>query len=82
MSNIGAMTVIYTDGASQTVRSVASTVVQGQQLAKDMLGLDLGELVSAFVSSRQGKAESVDAELEPVGAGPAATPVIEVQPEA
>jgi hypothetical protein len=38
------MTVLSTDGASQTVRSVASTVAQGQEIAKSVLGFVLAEL--------------------------------------
>ena len=49
MANIDSLTVISTDGASQTVRSAASTVTQGNQIVKDLLGVDLGELVAAFV---------------------------------
>jgi len=52
MSQIGSMTVVSTDGASHTVRSVASTVAQGQELAKSLLGLDLGELVQQFVAAK------------------------------
>jgi flotillin len=50
MGQIGSMTVISTDGASQTVRSVASTVAQGQELARSMFGVDLGELLQRFTS--------------------------------
>jgi flotillin len=52
MSQISDMTVISTDGASQTVRSVASTVAQGQELAKSMLGVDLGALLANFVEAK------------------------------
>jgi flotillin len=50
MRQIDQMTVIATDGASQTVRSVASTVAQGNELAKTMFGLDLTELVQRFTA--------------------------------
>ncbi len=67
MSQIGAMTVISTDGASQTVRSVASTVAQGQELAKSMLGVDLGSLLQSFVEAKQGpKADGDDGVLAAV----------------
>jgi flotillin len=52
MSQIGSMTVISTDGASQTVKSVASTVTQGQEIARALFGIDLGELVAGFVDRR------------------------------
>jgi flotillin len=52
MSQIASMSVISTDGASHTVRSVASTVAQGQETAKSLLGIDLGELVQSYVASR------------------------------
>jgi flotillin len=44
MGQIGNMTVLSTDGASQTVRSVASTVAQGQEIAKSILGIDVAAL--------------------------------------
>ncbi len=52
MSQIGSMTVVSTDGASHAVRTVSSTVAQGQELAKSLLGLDLGELVQQFVAAK------------------------------
>jgi flotillin len=52
MSQIDQLTVISTDGASQTVRSVASTVAQGNELAKSLLGVDLAELVQGFAASQ------------------------------
>jgi flotillin len=54
MGHIGSMTVVSTDGASQTVRSVASTVAQGQELAKALLGVDLSTLVERFGRSNDG----------------------------
>jgi len=48
ISQIGSMTVLSTDGASQTVRSVASTVAQGQEIVKSILGVDLAELAQSF----------------------------------
>jgi flotillin len=58
MASIDQMTVISTDGASQTVKSVASTVAQGQELTKSLLGLDLGSMLQAFVASKGGAASS------------------------
>jgi flotillin len=52
MGQIGSMTVISTDGASQTVKSVASTITQGQEIARALFGIDLGELVASFVDAR------------------------------
>ena len=48
MAKIDQMTVISTDGASQTVRSVASTVAQGSEMLKALFGVDLAELVQGF----------------------------------
>jgi flotillin len=56
MSQIDNISVISTDGASQTVKSVASTVAQGQEIAKNLLGIDLGELVQSFAQA-QGASE-------------------------
>ena len=60
MSQIDKITVISTDGASQTVKTVASTVAQGQELAKAMLGVDLGALLQSFVEAKQAGAATVD----------------------
>lgn len=54
MGQIDQMTVISTDGASQTVKTVASTVAQGQELARSMLGIDLGSLLQTFAPSAAG----------------------------
>ena len=54
MSQIDKVTVISTDGASQTVKNVTSTVAQGTELTKALLGVDLSELLQAFVAGRTG----------------------------
>jgi flotillin len=64
MSQIDTMTVISTDGASQTARSVASTVAQGQEIAKSLFGIDLGELVQGFVEAKQAPSEASLAVVE------------------
>ena len=51
-SQIEKMTVISTDGASQTVKSWACTGAQGQELAKNMLGVDLGAMLQSFISAK------------------------------
>lgn len=51
MASIDTMTVVSTDGASNLVRSVSSTVAQSQELAKSLLGIDLSALVQGFVNS-------------------------------
>lgn len=83
MSQIDKVTVISTDGASETVRNVASTVAQGTELTKALLGVDLGALLQSFVASRAesestGTAAAVAAasqgsDAAPVGAGAAST---------
>ncbi len=76
MSQIDKITVISTDGASQTVKTVASTVAQGQELAKAMLGVDLGTLLQSFVSARQGTPEPDPVPASTTGAdAPAPEPV-------
>ena len=69
MSQIGSMTVVSTDGASHAVRSVSSTVAQSQELAKSLLGLDLGELVQQFVSAKSESNGTPAPAVEP-GASP------------
>jgi flotillin len=64
MGQIGSMTVISTDGASQTVKSVASTVTQGTEIARALFGVDLGQLVAGFVEGR-GDGSSPDPDPEP-----------------
>lgn len=71
MSQIDSISVISTDGASQTVRSVASTVAQGQEIAKSLLGVDLGELLQGFAP--KGHDGSTGAALVPAD-GSAAAP--------
>src|ERR687897_800835 len=71
MGQIGSMTVVSTDGASSTVKSVASTVAQGSELAKSMFGLDLGTLVQRFNASN---AAAVDAASSTAGESGGPTP--------
>jgi flotillin len=63
MGQIDAMTVISTDGASQTVRNVASTVAQGQEMARALFGVDLASLVQRFAgeASNGGAHGAIDA---------------------
>jgi flotillin len=77
MSQIDKVTVISTDGASQTVKNVTSTVAQGTELTKALLGVDLGELLQSFMAARVATAPAgpADGALEAVGVGaPADTP--------
>ena len=79
MSQIDKISVISTDGASQTVRSVASTVAQGQELAKSMLGVDIGSLLQSFMEAKA--ATDPDGDLvgasAPGGAPASSSPAIE-----
>ncbi len=52
MGQIDNLSVISTDGASQTVKSVTSTVAQAQELTKNLLGIDLAELLQSFVAKQ------------------------------
>ena len=54
MGQIEQMTVLSTDGASHAVRNVASTVAQGNEMAKALFGVDLAELVQSFTQARAG----------------------------
>ena len=69
MSQIDQMTVISTDGASQTVRSVASTVTQGSEMVKALFGVDLAELVQGFAEARQGDNGHTEAVVVDASAG-------------
>lgn len=79
MGQIGTMTVISTDGASQTVRSVANTVAQGQEIAKSLLGVDLGELVQRFVEAKTTTAEAEAADASDDD-GPVTATVVAAEP--
>lgn len=52
MGNIDKLTVISTDGAADVTKSVTSTVAQGMQVAGDLTGLDLANLLQAFVARK------------------------------
>ena len=73
MGQIDAMTVISTDGASQTVRNVASTVAQGQEMARSLFGVDLASLVQRFAgeASNGGAHGAIDAPARGDDAPPA-----------
>lgn len=65
MSQIDHMTVVSTDGASHTVRNVASTVTQGNEMLKALFGVDLTELVQNFARGRNGAPVEVDGRGDP-----------------
>jgi flotillin len=58
MGNIDKLTVISTDGASDVTRSVTSTVAQGMQVAGDLTGFDLPQLMAALVARRAAGADA------------------------
>jgi flotillin len=82
MSQIDNISVISTDGASQTVRSVATTVAQGQEIAKNLLGVDLGELLQTFAQQKQNNASasSTPSEAKAVGRGKGVTVMDDDEP--
>jgi len=70
LAGIGSMTVVSTDGSSQLVRNVSSTVAQSQALAKSLLGIDLNELLQGFLSrgaatEAEPTADGLDADVAP-----------------
>lgn len=62
LSNIDKLTVISTDGASAINRNVTSNVVQGMQLATDILGVDLAALFGRLAGDSATKIDAVDVE--------------------
>jgi len=74
MGNIDKLTVISTDGASDVTRSVTSTVAQGMQVAGDLTGFDLPQLMAALAAKRA----SASAKVEPTGPPAAVEPPVEV----
>jgi flotillin len=67
MGQIDQMTVISTDGASQTVRSVASTVAQSNEMLKSLFGVDVAGLVQGF-GAGDGNGAANGAESDAAGA--------------
>ncbi|HEU5149012.1 MAG TPA: SPFH domain-containing protein [Iamia sp.] len=57
MGNIDKLTVISTDGASDVTKTVTSTVAQGMQVAGDLTGLDVPQLLAALVARRAAGSE-------------------------
>jgi len=50
MGDIDKLTVISTEGASGLTKSVAGNVTQGLQMSSDLLGIDVGEILSRRVA--------------------------------
>jgi flotillin len=62
MGKIDKMTVISTDGAGSTVRNVASTAAQGNEMLKALFGIDLTQLVAGLTGGDgNGDAPPIDA---------------------
>jgi flotillin len=59
MGNIDKLTVISTEGASDITRQVTSTVAQGMQVAGDLTGFDLPQLLAALVARRAAGSDEV-----------------------
>ncbi|NLV56891.1 MAG: flotillin family protein [Acidimicrobiales bacterium] len=73
MGNIEKLTVISTDGASDVTRQVTSTVAQGMQVAGDLTGIDLQQLVAALVARRGADAGAVPAAAVSASSGTASS---------
>ncbi|HXH57474.1 flotillin family protein [Iamia sp.] len=71
MGNIDKLTVISTEGASDVTRQVTSTVAQGMQVAGDLTGFDVPQLLGALVARRS--ADSGGDTASPAAASPADT---------
>lgn len=54
MGNIEKLTVISTEGASDVTRQVTSTVAQGMQVAGDLTGIDLSNVLTALLAKQAG----------------------------
>nr|WP_182113962.1 MULTISPECIES: flotillin family protein [unclassified Actinotalea] len=52
IGNIGQMTVISTDGASAITKNVASVLGEGQEVVRQLTGLDLSQLISSIAGGR------------------------------
>lgn len=51
ISAVGAMTVISTEGASGLTKNVASVLGEGQEIVKQLTGLDLSQLISSVAGT-------------------------------
>jgi flotillin len=58
LGNVGNLTVISTEGASDLTKTVAGNVAQGMQLASDLVGLDIGALFAGLAERRTGAAST------------------------
>lgn len=76
MGNIDKLTVISTEGASDVTRQVTSTVAQGLQVAGDLTGFDLPQLLATLVAKRANATAPEPPAPEPpaVEAAPEVTP--------
>lgn len=52
IGNIGQMTVISTDGASAITKNVASVLGEGQEVVRQLTGLDLSQLISSVAGGK------------------------------
>lgn len=52
IGSIGQMTVISTDGASAITKNVASVLGEGQEVVRQLTGLDLADLISSVAGGR------------------------------
>ncbi len=55
MANIGSLTVVSTDGASDLVRTTTETVAQANATIKGMTGIDIASLIGSTVSTSGGE---------------------------
>ncbi|MGE0796584.1 MAG: flotillin family protein [Acidimicrobiia bacterium] len=69
LSAIEHMTVISTDGASQLTRNVAGNVAQGLQLATDLTGIDIRNLLSRRARDNAEPVPAADPPAPPESAG-------------
>lgn len=80
MANIDKLTVISTEGASDVTRQVTSTVAQGMQVAGDLTGFDIPQLLAALVARRAAAPSTGDATAAPATGDAAGTVTAEASP--
>ena len=76
IGSIGQMTVISTDGASAITKTVASVLGEGQEIVKQLTGLDLAALISSISGTEAGTATTAAAAPSAAPSAPSAAPSV------
>ena len=73
IAGVDKLTVISTEGATDLTKAVANNVTQGLQIASDVTGFDLSQLVANLAARRSGAASETSPSLPAAPAAPPAS---------